>query len=152
MGFSHLTTVSHRLCLASSIGVEMPSCYAGCRCRIESYDECLCRFCMPCGNFGHTSRFCKGQSNEGFTYRQYRTLKGISKMRDAEEREQDNEEEYGTSCDLKVRITFIFRHCTVDEFSKIRFEYVQHKQRRFYYQKASFRVKTTIRRREILDI
>lgn len=31
----------------------MPTTTQACKCYSEGYDECLCRFCTKCGNFGH---------------------------------------------------------------------------------------------------
>lgn len=32
-----------------------------CKCLLEGYDECYCRFCNACGSFGHTRSYCRWQ-------------------------------------------------------------------------------------------
>lgn len=44
---------------------KMSTGYRDCRCLVEGYDQCLCKFCNRCGGLGHTVLYCKRKSHGG---------------------------------------------------------------------------------------
>lgn len=90
--------------VTSSFTFKMSPDYEGCRCRIENYEECLCRFCRTCGNFGHTSRYCRGGSNRLFANCRRHSPEPIP---EEEEEEATNDLKVSTPSSFGTRLMLI---------------------------------------------